>query len=288
MPELAEVETVRRRIEEQLKKKKIKEITFDKSDRHFFAFAPVKEVEKALVGARITGAGRKGKYFWIELDRKPWPLIHLGMSGNTTFLNPKIKGSSHEHTWGGAQLWKERDKKLIEKLWFSRLLLHLEGGVEMSIVDPRRFGRMWLTDDPWTHPRIKKLGYDPLLDFPSVKVLSEKLKKRKKAIKAVLLDQALFAGIGNWLADEILYQSRISPHLLASQLTPAQIKKLHQQTLVVVKKAVAVDADYERYPKTWLFHERWGKSKNAKTSKGKIVHEEVGGRTTAWVPGWQK
>jgi len=127
------------------------------------------------------------------------------------------------------------------------------------------------------------------LNFPPVAKLAERLKKRKKAIKAVLLDQALFAGIGNWLADEILFQAKISPHHLASDLTPAQIKTLHKQVLAVCKKAVAVSANYDRFPKNWLFHHRWGKNKNAKTSAGKkIIHEEIGGRTTAWVPTVQK
>jgi len=122
-----------------------------------------------------------------------------------------------------------------------------------------------------------------------VKELGLRLKTRKKAIKAVLLDQTLFAGVGNWLADEILYQARLSPHHLASDLTAAQTKALHKSVLAVVKKAVSVSADYERFPKTWLFHHRWGRVKNSKTSRGqKIIHEEVGGRTTAWVPGWQK
>jgi formamidopyrimidine-DNA glycosylase len=57
---------------------------------------------------------------------------------------------------------------------------------------------------------------------------------------------------------------------------------------MVVKTAVRVRADYERFPKDWIFHDRWGKVKNSKTKRGAIIHEEVGSRTTAWVPGWQK
>lgn len=287
MPELAEVETVRRRIVQEMSQRKIKSIVLDESDRWLFAFAKHKDVQKALVGAKILGAGRKGKYFWLELNRKPWPLFHLGMSGNFSFLNPKSKTAGHLKTWGGAQLWKEKDEDLKMRLWFSRLLIRAEGGVEMAFLDPRRFGRMWLTDDPWEHPRIKKLGFDPLIDFPSAKILATKLGKRKKAIKAVLLDQSLFAGIGNWLADEILYQARLSPHLLASDLTGVQIKRLHKSVLGVVKLAVKVSADYEQFPKDWIFHVRWGKAKDSKTRRGKIIHEEVGGRTTAWVPTWQ-
>lgn len=287
MPELAEVETVRRHIEKVLVGKKIKEVVVDDSDRFLFQFAKAAEVRKALEGAKVTGTGRKGKYFWLELNRKPWPIFHLGMSGNVSFLEPSSK-KGHQKAWGGENLFSEGNSTPQERLWFCRLLIIAEKNFEVALTDPRRFGRMWLAEDPWKHPRIAKLGYDPLIDFPTVKVLGERLAKRKKSIKSVLLDQSLFAGIGNWLADEILYQARLSPHHLASNLKPAQVKALHAQTLAVVKKAVAVKADYEKFPKTWIFNERWGKSKTAKTLRGKILHEEIGGRTTAWVPGWQK
>lgn len=303
MPELAEVEAVRRHLQKSLKGRKIKEVVLDKTDRWLFAFAKAGDVVKALEGAKITGAGRKGKYFWLELNRKPWPIFHLGMSGNISLLLDNSKGR-HRDIWGGAKLWsleketaendgskeKSSAKKTDPKgrMWFCRLLLVTDKKLEMAFTDPRRFGRMWLAEDPWEHPRIKKLGYDPLLDWPPAKVLEEKLKKRKKAIKTVLLEQTLFAGIGNWLADEILFQSRIAPHRKASELSSAEIRRIHKVTVSVVKKASSVDADYERFPKTWLFHERWGKVKNSKTSRGFIQHDEIGGRTTAWVPTWQK
>lgn len=286
MPELAEVETVCRQIEKHLKGKKIAEVEVDAKDRFLYAFASSSAVEKALKGATIKGTGRKGKYFWIELDRKPWPLLHLGMSGSVAILDPKAKKS--KGVWEGAQVYTDPDGRFRDRLWFSRLLARTKDGKEMAVVDPRRFGRLWLTDDPWTHPRIKALGFDPLLKFPTAAELGKLLARRKKTIKSVLLDQALFAGIGNWLADEILFQARLSPHHLAAKLTPAQVRALHKATLKVVNTAVKADGDYERFPKDWLFHERWGKSKKAKTSKGKIIHETVGGRTTAWVPTWQK
>lgn len=274
---------------------KIKDVIADDTDRWLFAFAKPAEVKKALEGAKVKGAGRKGKYFWLELDRKPWPIFHLGMSGNIALLDPSAKrakgatAEGHLKVWGGAKMWSERDQDLRDRLNYCHLVIEADKGFEFAFIDPRRFGRLWLADDPWEHPRIKKLGYDPLIDFPTPKVLGERLKKRKKAIKAVLLDQSLFAGIGNWLADEILFAAKMNPHHLASALTPLQVKTLHKAVLTVVKKAVAVDADYERFPKTWLFHERWGKAENAKTSTGKkIIHEEIGGRTTAWVPTVQK
>ena len=214
MPELAEVETVRRQIEKRLQGRKIKEAVVDPDDRYLYAFAKSTEVMKALEGAKIVGTGRKGKYFWLELNRKPWPIFHLGMSGNIAILDPKIKSEGHQKIWGGAKLWTSKNADARDRLNFARLVLETDRGYELAFLDPRRFGRLWLTDDPWTHPRIKQLGFDPLIDFPTAKVLGERLKKRKKAIKSVLLDQSLFAGIGNWLADEILFHARLSPACL--------------------------------------------------------------------------
>ncbi len=293
MPELAEIETVRRRVTTSMKGKKIAEIVVEEDDRFLFAFAKVAAVRKALTGAKVTGAGRKGKYFWLEFDRKPWPIFHLGMSGNIAILPAKArKQGTYSRGWGGPKMWSEgkKEKSAEKRLWFSRLLMIMNDGSEVALTDPRRFGRMWLTDkDPLEHPRIKKLGYDPLIDFPNVADLEKRLKKRKAPIKSVLLDQSLFAGIGNWLADEILFQAKITPHRLASEFETADVKVLRKKILEVVKQAVKVDADYDRFPVNWLFHHRWGKNKTAKTARGqKIIHEQIGGRTAAWVPSAQK
>ena len=286
MPELAEVETVRLSLEKIMKGQKICDVTVDHDDKYFYAFASATSVEKALLGAKVVGTGRRGKYFWLKLNRKPWPIFHLGMTGNISILTGPKK--SPGNIWGGVKLWSEKDKGERERLWFARIILTLQNKVEIALLDPRRFGRMWLSDDPEKHSRIAKLGPDPLIDFLSAKDLGSKLKKRGAPIKAVLLDQKLFAGIGNWLADEILYQSRISPRRPAKSLTAKEILLLHDKTILVCKKAVAVKADYELFPKTWIFKHRWGKSKTAKVGGQKIIHEEIGGRTTAWVPGLQK
>lgn len=290
MPELPEVETVRRHLEKTLKRKTIAEVVVDPEDKYFFQFAKSADVVAALSGARVTGSGRKGKYFWLELDRKPWPLIHLGMTGNAAVLRPAKRGESpaHRRLWGGANLKSAAKKGEGERAWFARLMLGLKDGTEVVLTDPRRFARVWLTDDPTKHPRLKRLGYDPLGEFPSAAELGRLMAKRKLAIKALLLDQALFAGIGNWLADEILFQARLSPHHPANTLDAKQVSRLRRCAVAIIKKAVDVEADYERFPKSWLFHHRWGKTKNAKLPGGAaIVHEEIGGRTAAWVPSRQ-
>lgn len=287
MPELPEVETSRRAVEKLFKGKKIVEAIPDRDDPIVFDRDSPEEFRTAVEGARVKGTGRKGKYFWIELDRKPWPVFHLGMSGNVEIRRRK---TGFAKAWGGAKLWREskRDELDARMLPFCRLRLIAADGCEMAITDPRRFGRIRLANDPLGEPPISKLGYDPLHGFPPAKRLAEILKKRRAPIKAVLLDQGLFAGVGNWIADEVLYQARLSPHRLASKLTPKEVATLRATLLAVIRKSISVGADYDRYPKTWLFHHRWGKAKEARTSRlQKIVHDTIGGRTTAWVPSVQ-
>ena len=104
----------------------------------------------------------------------------------------------------------------------------------------------------------------------------------------MLLDQSLFAGVGNWIADEVLYQARLRPDRRASALKPEE-QAPASRLLAIVKRAVSVDADSDRFPKGWLFHHRWGRDPEAQTARGeKISHATIGGRTTAWVPSRQR
>jgi formamidopyrimidine-DNA glycosylase len=153
----------------------------------------------------------------------------------------------------------------------------------------RRLGRIRLVDQPLTDPPISRLGFDALIDLPRSAQLAEKLAQRHAAIKAVLLDQSLAAGVGNWIADEVLYQARIDPRRKASDLRRDEVTRLRQKLREIIRKAVAVDADKSRFPRTWLFHARWGKDSQARTLDGQpIKFIVVGGRTTAYVPALQR
>jgi formamidopyrimidine-DNA glycosylase len=172
---------------------------------------------------------------------------------------------------------------------FLKLLLEAEDGSRVAFTDGRRLGRLWLSSDPSSDKRMEKLGRDVYNDLPSEKELHLILSKRKAPIKALLLDQKLFAGVGNWIADEVLYWAKISPKRLGNELSPKQIKALRETLIMVVGKAVEVGADKEKFPKDWLFHVRWDGKRGHEFMNGKpIVRETVGGRTTAWVPKIQK
>lgn len=290
MPELPEIETARNRLQGALKGRKIVKVYVDKDDLICYDRDEPSAVARALRGATVTGTGRKGKYFWLELDRKPWLLLHLGMTGNVEIRERGNDGNVDPLLgWGGLTLWRTRNEKpkikAGERPRFTRLFLTLDDGTEVAITDPRRFGRIRLSPDPQNSPSVKKLGFDPMQDFPTTKVLRDRLGKRQIAIKAALLDQTVFAGVGNWIADEVLYQAKINPHLRTSELSPEQISKLRSKLLEIIRTSVDVEADYDRYPASWLFHHRWGKAKDAKDHRGRpIMHETIGGRTTAWVP----
>jgi formamidopyrimidine-DNA glycosylase len=176
-----------------------------------------------------------------------------------------------------------------ERPRYWKIELAMEDGLRLAMPDARRLGRLRLIRDPDEDEPLSRLGGDALLGLPSAKGIAALLSRRRAPIKAVLLDQRLFAGVGNWIADEVLYQARISPRRLACDLDLQEVRRLRSRLRAIVRRACEVDADKDRFPRGWLFHVRWRRQKDARTRKGeRLVHETIGGRTTAWVPGRQR
>ncbi len=280
MPELPEVETVRRTIENALVGKKIVEAEIVPDDIVLKGHSH-ELVKSAILGRTVTAAGRKGKYFWFELDEKPWLFAHLGMAGWLRELGePTIRLREH----GSAPMEDETGRPR-----FLKMMLTAEDGRRIAMTDGRRLSRIWLCESPDKDGAISKLGPDCFLELPSAAEIHQKLAKKQAPIKAILLDQAIFAGIGNWIADEVLYMAAIRPSRLGSSLSPIETKALHATIQKVVGFAVQVGADKEQFPDTWLFHSRWGGKKGDDRIEGEtIIREQIGGRTTAWVPSRQK
>ena len=115
------------------------------------------------------------------------------------------------------------------------------------------------------------------------------LARRGRArLKGVLLDQRLAAGVGNWLADEVLYQARLDPRRKVGSLTPEERDRIRLKLYDIVRFAVSVRARKDAFPRDWLFHYRWGKADGALVDGNEIHFTELSGRTTAWVPTLQK
>ena len=265
MPELPEVEAARVLLQGVLRRRRIVAVE-TAADPIVYAGVTPRRLAAALRGRRVDRVGRKGKHLWLELDRRPWPVFHFGMTGRF-----KIYSS-------------EADRPR-----FCKLEMRIASGQRVAFADARRFGRIRLQQHPEAEPPISALGFDALVGVPPAEELGRLLARRKAPIKAVLLDQGVFAGVGNWVADEILFQARISPHRPAASLKPAEVRALRARLIAIVTRAVAVGADSDRVPRSWLFHRRWGRDASAVTSKAeRIRHETIAGRTAAWVPGRQR
>lgn len=264
MPELPEVEASRRLLTRHLEGETIARVTAA-DDRIVFDGVVPRTFARKLRDRRVNRIRRKGKYLWFELDRRPWPSFHFGM--------------------GGRFYVYERP---AERPRFWKVEITTTNGLRLAMTNARRLGRIRLHHDPTAESPIAELGFDYLSDPPSLAQTRELLGRRKAPVKALLLNQTCFAGVGNWVADEVLYQAGVDPRRLAADLRPEEVKRVHARLRSVIRKAVEVDADSSRFPRTWLFHHRWGKQKGAATGKGKIRFDTVGGRTTAWVPGVQR
>lgn len=279
MPELPEVERGRR-LAESVARGRVIDRALVERDAIVFDTLPPNRIKRALEGRRVDAVNRHGKQLWFDLDAGPHPLFHFGMSGEFRAPNDEPV----RYTSSG--------KKPLDRSWppkWCKIRLIFDDGGELAMIDKRRFGRIRLREHPREEPPISDLGFDPLLNLPTAKALAALLEGRRAPIKAVLLDQSFAAGVGNWIADEVLYQAKLDPRRLAQHLSPDEVRAMRTALKRIIERAVAVNAVKARFPKSWLFHHRWGKNEQAMTAKReRIEFITVAGRTTAWVPAVQR
>jgi formamidopyrimidine-DNA glycosylase len=237
-------------------------------------------VRETLPGRRVLAVHRLGKHLWFELDAAPHPLFHFGMTG--AFRTP---GDDPIDLEGGPA---EPDRSWPPRFW--KILLEVDGGGVLAMTNARRLGRIRLRDAPLDEPPLSRLGFDPLVSPLRLPAFRQVVGRRRRArLKSLLLDQSFAAGIGNWMADEILYQAALDPRRRAGDLTDGEVAQLHRSLKKVVTTAVEADARKAQFPRTWLFHHRWkNRAQERVTARGEAIeHLTVGGRTTAWVPSRQ-
>jgi formamidopyrimidine-DNA glycosylase len=280
MPELPEVETARRAAAAVAVGRRITGVTVLDDPLVFEGDTPVR-IRRALLGRRVRAVRRHGKHLWFEFDRRPWLCAHFGMAGGLSTSRRRTVRlmSGHGRRASG---WPPR---------FTRLLLELDDGGALAIADGRRLGRIRLRRDPSAEPPIAGLGFDALRGLPGAEQFRALARGRGAPIKALLLDQSFAAGVGNWIADEVLFQARIAPRRPARSLSDAELDRLRDRLRAVVRTAVRVGADSKRFPRRWLFHRRWRRWRRRPgvTVAGDAIRwETIGGRTTAWVPAVQR
>jgi formamidopyrimidine-DNA glycosylase len=280
LPELPEVEAARLIARRAAVGRRIARVWCADDPIVFDRVAPGR-IRRALLGRRVLAVHRHGKHLWLELDRRPWPCLHFGMTGGHFTPGRKSVKLESSGERPPAPGWPPR---------FAKLRLTFDDGSELVFADARRLGRVRLRHDPAAEPPISLLGFDALVGLPTVRAFADLLRRRSAPIKAVLLDQSVAAGVGNWIADEVLYQAGIDPRRAASSLGDDEARRLRARIRSVVGTAVRYNSDSDRFPRSWLFHDRWGRNRAlATTSRGQpIRYATVGGRTTAWVPAVQR
>jgi formamidopyrimidine-DNA glycosylase len=258
MPELAEVEYFRRQWDAGFDGRVIGVALHP--DKRVFRGTDVVALEKALTGARFLGSESHGKQMFFRFSSGASLGIHLGMSGRLGVEAAGFAPGKHDHL------------VLIQK--------------ERSLVysDPRMFGRVRFAlgkglPDWWRN-------LPPAVVSPSftLAVLREYLlRARRSPIKAVLLDQDFFPGVGNWMADEILWQARIHPAMRSGDLNDSQQHDLWRVSRAICRTSLKkIGVDWSEPPKNWLIHCRWQKQGRCPRHGTLLDRQTIAGRTTAW------
>ncbi len=269
MPELAEVDYFRKRWNPGLKHCIGKVLLHEK--KRLFRGIDTKEMVKALTGATLERSEARGKQMLFvarkgKAKNQAWIGIHLGMTGELRIEKREFLPDKHDH------------------------LVLLQAKHALVFEDPRMFGRILFAASPDAPKWWASLPPELLSSAFTVKELDTFLKRRARApLKAVLLMQERFPGIGNWMADEILWRAAIHPKQPAGSLDAARTKTLYREIRWVCREAMRIiGKKWDDLPDSWLFNHRWQKGGACPRTGAKLQHATIGGRTTCWSPARQK
>jgi formamidopyrimidine-DNA glycosylase len=242
MPELPEAERARLQIERVLGREIV---AVDDTDSYVSRPHAPGEIATALIGRRLTSAHRRGKFLWAETDGGPELGLHLGMSGHIVLD--------------------------AEPVGWDRFALEFADGTRMALRDKRRLGRAVIEPD-FTHvgPDAAEVGRD---EFRA------RVGRGSAPLKARLLDQKAIAGVGNLLADEILWRARLSPRRPTGSLSVQELDRLRRELRAAVRSAIRRGGAHTG---DLIAHrERGGRCPRCGTELSRAT---IGGRTTYWCP----
>lgn len=264
MPELAEVAFYRKQWSKGLKQK-IHTVEVH-ADKRIFRGMNTNLLTKTLTGSTLLESRAHGKQMLFRFTKNAWLGLHLGMTGKLRNEETLFAPSKHDHL-----VLRQTKQSLI----FS---------------DPRLFGRVLFhngTFEPEWWTKLPASLTSRAFTFSNFENFL--LRHRKAPIKAVMLMQEGFPGIGNWMADEILWQSQVSPRELPGEFDQEKFKKLFQKTRFVSRQSLKIiGKDFSDPPKSWLFQYRWEKKGICPRCGNILQHATIGGRTTCWCPSCQR
>lgn len=263
MPELAEVDYYRRQWLPAMGQK-VCSVVNNMSARVF------KEGDRTdwgqLVGSHFKDSFHRGKNMLFAFGKEHWLGVHLGMTGELRCEPKEYEPIKHDH------------------------LLIITSDHTLVYHDPRKFGALQLHQSQGFPDWWSQQPPDLLSDaFQKTDLVEFLMRRGKSPIKAVLLMQERFPGIGNWMADEILWRARITPTRKSASLSDLEAAELYQKIRQVCRDAMRVIApDWGDPPDTWLFNHRWSDGGSCPKTGAPLERIQVGGRTTCWSPKWQK
>lgn len=238
MPELPEVETVKRGLSTLIIGKIVTDVSHDAPKS--FPNSP-EEVKQFLIGSEIRTVRRRAKVLLVDLSSEYSLMVHLKMTGQLVFRGEKNFGAGHPND---SLINKLPDKSTRVTLWFN-------DKSQLFFNDQRKFGWMKLIPTAMIEKEsfMLKVGPEPLSDDFSPRQFAERFKRRSKSpIKAALLDQTVIAGVGNIYADESLWGAKLHPATLTGKLTQAQLEKLYEEVRLVmnlsIEKGGSTDRNY--------------------------------------------
>ena len=219
MPELPEVETIKRDLDKEVVGKRIKSVLVE-GDRTTRRHADEKDFILKLEGRKITGVERRGKYLLLRLDSNDVLVIHLGMSGQLLRGKGGVRDPDPKHT--------------------HVVITFTQGGL-LRFVDPRTFGEVFVTTPEALEsevPELAHLGFDPVDDMMSWVKFGDLLTARKTKLKTLLMDQKFVAGIGNIYSDEILWAAGLRYDRSSETLSSQEVRRLYRAMVETLQDAI--------------------------------------------------
>ena len=264
MPELAEVEFFRKQWSPGIGQT-VRTVHLHPKARVFREIDPAR-LRAELTGARLLSSGAHGKQMCFHFSGKRHLGIHLGMAGRLQTAAPEIVPDKHEH-----------------------LVLAMDS-VALVFSDYRMFGKVLFEkgiDPPSWWRDLPPQPQEDAFDKDRLHALLDRHARRP--LKALLLDQQGFPGIGNWMADEILWRARIHPATTPNHLSPRKRGDLFREIKAVCADALEViGTDWSDPPDSWLFNHRWKDGGRCPRTGKPLARETIGGRTTCFSPAIQK
>lgn len=281
MPELPEVETVRRGLAPVMEGSVIERAEVNRPDLRW----PLPErMAERLTGARVLALRRRSKYILADLDRGETLLIHLGMSGRMLISGAMLGQFHHDHPAPQKH---------------DHVVLHMDGGARITFNDARRFGAMDLMPTGGTHPLLAGLGPEPFGNDFNEPYLATRLAGRRTPIKSALLDQRIVAGLGNIYVCETLFRARISPLTLSGDLTETAVHGLVPIIREVLAEAIEAGGSSLRdfrqangelgyFSKHFQVYDREGDPCETPGCPSTITRTVQSGRSSFWCPTCQR